>query len=332
MNFSGFGSVAMVRRETRDGNMSDTLHTHSTVKWTFTLQKMVYTCQDVDNDVDIILKFRSEQFDVACSGMDANMIPSQLEGALRHFSDLRRVLEFAGNILPEREGSSTATCDHCSITKFSSSPMNQSAFLALLPAALVVEDVAACGSYIGVDDRQLTKDTERDRFFLGGRYVVGADGGLDYIVSVLQGDLCDVCSQSGLVAPHEVVLKRMCRMALACGNRTNSSGIALECLRDALDPSVVLAPDSDAATPISVSARLGCLEESAWGLMLSLKASTSFRLLEEDSMEDTAVVEVEYAQTVGLAYRGEVPEGPIHVPKQAHVTLRRSHNRINSTR
>ena len=320
------------------------------------MEERCYSVADARADAQLIMSLQADALDVACLSGRGEIDAEGLEGLREHvdsFSKLARFVAFAEEtLLPgdvrgvgmERAGHVEGQRAHVSVPEVPLAPMQ---FADMLPVTMTVGDGTAEAA---VDERQLHKDVSRDRFLVQGSRVVGAESGLDGIMRCIDVSMRRMCDEMGLPAPNPGLSMRMCHLALTALNRTNSSGIALETLQSSLMQSAVLLPLSDTASPLAITVRFGrvpvCSEAgahyapddtegaapalSAWGLLLSLRGSAVFRVLDgtDDGVDGTAGPEVEavYMQEVCAPFVGGSPTGAVVVPSSASVhfaTLRR---------
>jgi len=301
-----------------------------------------------------MMSLNADALDVACLSGRGDVDIEGFEGLrepMDSFFKLARFVAFAEEtLLPgvvrgvgmERAGHVEGQRAHMPVPE---EPLAPARFVDMLPVTMDVDDGTAAAA---VDERQLHKDVSRDRFLVQGARVLGAESGLDGMLRCMDGSMRSVCGEMGLPAPNPGLSTRMCHLALTALNRTNSSGIALETLRGTLLPSAVLLPLSDTASPLTITVRFGCVPvcreagtyddhdalygtecaaaasvPSAWGLLLSLRGSTVFRVMDgmDDGADGAAGPEVEavYMQEVCAPFVGGSPTGTVVVPSSASV-------------
>lgn len=106
--------------------------------------------------------------------------------------------------------------------------------------------------------KQLRKDIERDRLIVNGIRMVGAEAGLDAILS----KICDICddihAECGIPKLGDEVKEFAVLSLLSKASRSHSGGIAFQAAQNLIDPATaMLMPQSAVAPPLKINIHLG---------------------------------------------------------------------------
>lgn len=106
--------------------------------------------------------------------------------------------------------------------------------------------------------KQLKKDIERDRLLVNGIRLVGAENGLDSILSRIS-DVCDdVHAECGVPSLGQEVKEFTVLSLLSKASRSHSGGIAFQAAQGLIDPATaMLMPQSAVTPPLKISIHLG---------------------------------------------------------------------------
>jgi hypothetical protein len=106
--------------------------------------------------------------------------------------------------------------------------------------------------------KQLKKDIERDRLLVNGIRMVGAEAGLDAILSKICG-VCDtVHTECGMPKLSDEVKEFVVLSLLSKASRSHSGGIAFQAAQCLIDPATaMLMPQSAVAPPLKINIYLG---------------------------------------------------------------------------
>jgi hypothetical protein len=142
--------------------------------------------------------------------------------------------------------------------------------------------------------KQLRKDCERDKFVINGISVNGSEKGLEGICDCISQSSNKVLSQCCLSPIEKSLENEIAFEILRKASRTNSGGIAFQCLQYLINPdSVVIVPVSTLAKPLRISISVGSFTDSLkkskskdrWGLVCRVECSTYFNLKDSLHME-----------------------------------------------
>ena len=177
--------------------------------------------------------------------------------------------------------------------------------LPLLPLSIDVSEINSSGiadvfAVSSSSDRlslkQLRKDVERDRFLVNGAPVIGSQAGLEGVSSTIVECCSRALSRCCLQPVDRVIENDIAVEVLSKASRTNSGGIAYQCLSYLIEPSgVVIIPVSTLAKPLSISISVGSFADhtdgnakgdNKWGLVCRVECSTFFTLQSSGGMTD----------------------------------------------
>lgn len=189
--------------------------------------------------------------------------------------------------------------------------------LPLLPLSIDVSEInnsaiadifAVSSSSDRISLKQLRKDVERDRFLVNGAPVIGSQAGLEGVSSTIV-ECCSRALVRCCLRPVDRALENDIAVeVLSKASRTNSGGIAFQCLSYLIEPSsVVIIPVSTLAKPLSISISVGSFADytdgsvngdNKWGLICRVECSTFFTLQSTCSMTDCQPPQIDSSSDV----------------------------------
>jgi hypothetical protein len=111
--------------------------------------------------------------------------------------------------------------------------------------------------------KQLKKDIERDRLIVNGIRVVGAEAGLDAVLTKICGICDDVHAECGIPNLGDEVKEFVVLSLLSKASRSHSGGIAFQAAQNLIDPATtMLMPQSAVAPPLKINIHLGAFPET----------------------------------------------------------------------
>jgi hypothetical protein len=111
--------------------------------------------------------------------------------------------------------------------------------------------------------KQLKKDIERDRLIVNGIRVVGAEAGLDAVLTKICGICDDVHAECGIPTLGDEVKEFVVLSLLSKASRSHSGGIAFQAAQNLIDPATtMLMPQSAVAPPLKINIHLGAFPET----------------------------------------------------------------------
>ena len=181
----------------------------------------------------------------------------------------------------------------------------------LLPISIDVSEInkSASGSLFAVPAsserisiKQLRKDVERDRFTLNGAPLIGSELKLEGVISAIELCCRRALQQCFMRPMNKSVGHDLAIEILSKASRTNSGGIAYQCLHYLIKPSsIVITPLSTLAKPLNISITVGSFSESPtrsnashdnWGLISHVDCSTFFSIKANDMTRNTSLTEI----------------------------------------
>jgi hypothetical protein len=136
--------------------------------------------------------------------------------------------------------------------------------------------------------KQLRRDVERDKFVINDVQLNGSEKQLEGICDNLVQCCNSALSKCCLLPISKEVENGIAYEVLRKASRTNSGGIAYQCLQYLIDSSsVVIVPVSTLAKPLSINVSIGSYKDSTnycdgedhrWGLICRVECSTFFTL------------------------------------------------------
>lgn len=182
--------------------------------------------------------------------------------------------------------------------------------LGLLPISVDVSEInsSASGSLFAqptsserLSIKQLRKDVERDRFTLNGVPLIGSELKLEGIISAIV-QCCRRALLQCVVRPMtETAGHDLAVQILTKASRTNSGGIAYQCLHYLIKPSsIIITPLSNLAKPLNISIIAGSFSETTvgnsvpddnWGLISRVDCSTFFSIKAIDMSRNTSITD-----------------------------------------
>lgn len=181
----------------------------------------------------------------------------------------------------------------------------------ILPITIDVSEInkSASGSLFSVPAsserisiKQLRKDVERDRFTLNGAPLIGSELKLEGVISAIE-QCCRRALQQCFMRPiNKSIGRDLAIEILTKASRTNSGGIAYQCLHYLIKPSsIVITPLSNLAKPLNISITVGSFSETAgrsstlddnWGLISHVDCSTFFSIKANDMAPNNPLSEI----------------------------------------
>ena len=169
--------------------------------------------------------------------------------------------------------------------------------ISALPISLDVSEInsSATGrifnssaSHVKVSLKQLRKDVERDRFIINGVPLLGSEKGLEGVSKAITECCIRALAQCCLQPMEKGIEDLIAVEVLSKASRTNSGGIAYQCLHYLIKPtSINIVPVSTLAKPLNISVSVGSFVDSKkpgtgqhnnWGLICHVDCSTYFTL------------------------------------------------------
>lgn len=181
----------------------------------------------------------------------------------RHLESLR-FLSFAMNSLnAESEKYKTQLLEPVNKTELMNQlslqkcPMEKEQLLSSLPFSIQVKNVIKSEQVLtssnDTSSKQLKKDIERDRIIINGLRIVGADGGIDRIQSILGETIDTLLYQCNLPTCSQQMKDMLCPIILRKVSRTNSGGLTFQILQQLLNiQSTMIVPVSTLAKPLRI--------------------------------------------------------------------------------
>lgn len=151
-------------------------------------------------------------------------------------------------------------------------------------------------SSVKVSLKQLRKDVERDRFIINGVPLLGSEKGLEGVSSAITECCIRALAQCCLQPMEKGVEDLIAVEVLSKASRTNSGGIAYQCLHYLIKPtSINIVPVSTLAKPLNINISVGSFIDSKassigqhnnWGLICHVDCSTFFTLKSSEETND----------------------------------------------
>ena len=237
-----------------------------------------YNLSDIKDDVDYLVQDWVDVFDSWTQSLSIpnNSLP-QIDNALlgsinNHIKNVRYI-NFAVAALSAELDHSLNLSDsvndvneniNSSSIELSVYPVSLAQFLSSLPMSLPISDIiktdSRAQSLVDVDlslrdssIKQLQRDIERDRLVINGVRLVGADGGLDRVISTIGDTIDQLLLECCLPALSRLNRDKLSILILKQVSRTNSGGTTFQCLQTLLDVTeTVLIPVSTLAKPLRI--------------------------------------------------------------------------------
>jgi hypothetical protein len=151
-------------------------------------------------------------------------------------------------------------------------------------------------SSVKVSLKQLRKDVERDRFIINGVPLLGSEKGLEGVSNAVTECCIRALAQCYLQPMEKGVEDLVAVEVLSKASRTNSGGIAYQCLHYLVKPtSINIVPVSTLAKPLNINISVGSFidtkasgngQHNNWGLICRIDCSTFFTLKSNEETND----------------------------------------------
>lgn len=142
-----------------------------------------------------------------------------------------------------------------------------SALLGKLPISIDIKNVnKKCQVEFSNDSslKQLQRDIERDRILINGNLLIGANIGLDAVLTAVKSAIDQIIYECNLYMPDSFKKNDICLSILQKACRTNSGGIAYATLQSLIqndENNFVIVPASHLAPPIRLRISIGQFSE-----------------------------------------------------------------------
>jgi hypothetical protein len=204
----------------------------------------------------------------------------------------------------DREGNASRKGQQQKLGEYHNRDLND--IIAELPISLDVSEInsSATGrifnssaSSVKVSLKQLRKDVERDRFIINGVPLLGSEKGLEGVSSAITECCIRALAQCCLQPMEKGVEDLIAVEVLSKASRTNSGGIAYQCLHYLIKPTTInIVPVSTLAKPLNINISVGSFVDSKasgngqhnnWGLICRVDCSTFFTLKSNEETTDS---------------------------------------------
>jgi hypothetical protein len=202
-----------------------------------------------------------------------------------------------------REGSISRNVQHQKLGEYHNRDLKD--IISELPISLEVSEINSSSTgrifnspatSVKVSLKQLRKDVERDRFVINGVPLLGSEKGLEGVSNAITECCVRALAQCCLQPMEKGVEDLIAIEVLSKASRTNSGGVAYQCLHYLVKPtSINIVPVSTLAKPLNINISVGSFVDSKasgngqhnnWGLICRVDCSTFFTLKSTEETND----------------------------------------------